>query len=193
MVARQRGPAKRLGFGIVGEAQVERRTLGDLTPRRLNDVIAPRLSPALLDGIGEARRVERRNAAAEQRPEHAMDQAAGAAIDQRQRGRDQCVIGGAEPHLLRKREAQHGPRLAVVGQALAGGAVDQAVEVRQAAHGLAGDRHRQRLVRRGKPAHLLRRRVDRQPAPEHGIEDLQRGAARANPLSAWHRGSQCSS
>ena len=135
-----------LRFRIVGEAEVERRALGDLAARRRDDLLAPRGAPALLDRSGRRGASIAGTPAPEQGAEHAVDQPARAAVDQRQGGRDQRMVGRAEPDLLRQREPQHHPRLAVVGQALAGRAVDQRVEVGQAAQRLAGDRQRERLV-----------------------------------------------
>ena len=129
-----------LRLGIVGEAQVERRALGDLAARGFDDLLAPGRAPSAARPLraGAAPRCGGRPRA-EQRAEHAVDQPARAAVDQRQSGRDQRMVGRAEADLLREREAQHHPRLAIVGQALAGRAVDQRVEVGQAAQRLAGD------------------------------------------------------
>ena len=119
-----------------------------------------------------------------------MHQPPRAAVDQRQRGRDQRMVRRAEPDLLRERQPQHHPRLAVVGQALARGAVDQRVEIGQPAQRLAGDRDGQRMIGRRQVADRPARRVERLAAAQHGIEHLQRRAARADAFNAWHKASR---
>ena len=77
-----------------------------------------------------------------------MDQPPRSAIDQRQSGRDDRMVGRVQPDLLRKREPQHHARLLIVGQALARRAVDQRIEIGQPPQGLAGDRDRESRGRR---------------------------------------------
>ena len=84
------------------------------------------------------------------------------------------MIRRAEADLLREREPKDHPRLAVVGQALPRGAVDQRVEVGKTAQRFAGDGDRER---HGRAAARLRigaaRSVERLSAPQHGVEHLQ--------------------
>ncbi len=88
------------------------------------------------------------------------------------------MLGRAEPDLLRKRDPQHHPRLAVVGKPLSRRAVDQVIEVGHPPKHLAGNGDRQSLVGGFQARRRLRRRVERAPAPKHGVQHLQRGAAR---------------
>ena len=75
-----------------------------------------------------------------------MNQPAGPAVDERKRGRDKRVIWSLKATLLSKCEAQHHACLAVVGQALAGGAVDQGIEVGDSAQYLSCDGDREPVV-----------------------------------------------
>ena len=81
-----------------------------------------------------------------------MNQPARAAVDQRQCGRNQGMIGSAETDLLREREAEDHARFRIVGQALARGAVDERVEIGQAPQRLAGDGTSESAVRGRKVA-----------------------------------------
>ena len=75
----------KVGAGrVVGEAEVERRAVGDGAAGGLDDLLAPGRAPALLDRLGQARRVDWRDALAQQGAEHAMDQPPRPAVDQRQ-------------------------------------------------------------------------------------------------------------
>jgi hypothetical protein len=159
----------------------------------MDSFVTPGRAPSLFDVGREARRVHRRNAATQQGAEDAMDKPPGTPIDQRQRGRDQGMIRGSEADFLRNREPKHHSRLAVVGKPLPGRAVDQSVEVGQASQSLAGDRDRQRSVRRGQVARAAARGIERLAAAKHGVEHLQGRPARADTLSAWHGASRCSS
>ncbi len=148
----------------------------------MEHVGAPTGQPALLDLGGEIGRIHDREAAAQQGSEHAMDQPARTAVDQRQRGRHDRMVGRAEPDLLRQREPQHHPRLGVVGQVEPGGGVDQHVEVGQAAQRFTDDRRRQRGVGRRQVARGMGGVVHRQSAAKHRIEHGQRGAAGGNTV-----------
>ena len=116
-----------------------------------------------------------------------MDQASRPAIDEGKRRRDQRVIGRSEPDLLGEGKPQHHSRLAVIGQAIAGCAVDQRIKVRQPPQRLARDRDSQAVVRRRKVADRGTRSLQRLPAPQYGIEQLQRRAPRTYAFNAWHR------
>ena len=109
-----------------------------------------------------------------------MDQLARPALDQRQGGRDQRMVGGVEADLLRQREAQHHPRLGVVGQRQPRRAVDQRIDVGQAAQRLADDRARQRGIGGGQVARVLRGIVHRLATPQDRIEHLERRVARGH-------------
>ncbi len=126
-----------------------------------------------------------------------MHQPPGPAIDQRQRRRDQRMVRGPEANLLREGQPKNHPRLAIVGQSLAGRAVDQRVEIRQPAQRFAGDRHREPMVLRRQVADRAAGGVERLTAPQHRVEHLQRRTARTNTLvlgsfNAWHEASRCS-
>jgi len=129
-----------------------------------------------------------RNSTAKQGAENTVDEAPRASVDKRQCGRDDGVIRCSEPDLLGQREAHDHPRLAVVRQALAGRPIDQRVEVRDPPKRFARDRYCKGAVRAGKVANSSGGGVERQSAPKHGIEHLQRGAACAEAFNAWHCG-----
>ena len=109
-----------------------------------------------------------------------MDEAARAAIDQRERGRDRSVGRGPHAQCLNERDPQREARLGIVGEALARGAVDQVIEIGQATQRLGRDRMGEgailRLVevaRRG-----IERRFERKPLAQDRIEQAQRRPAR---------------
>ena len=191
MVGGERHPAigRRIGLRgfVVREAEVERRAADDLPAGGFDSFLAPRLPPAHLDRIGQARRLDRLDPAAEQGAEHAVDQPPRAAVDQRQSGGDDRMVGGLQPDLLRQREAKHHACLGIVGQALPGGAVDQRVEVGQPAKRLAADRHREAVVGARQPADALGGGFERPSAAQHRVEHDQRRAARGDAVTAWHR------
>jgi len=66
----------------------------------------------------------------------------------------------------------------IVGKPLPRCAVDQRVEVRHSPQYLSGNRDCQRLVGRLQITGALRGRIERPPAPQNGIEHLQRSPAR---------------
>ena len=107
-----------------------------------------------------------------------MNQAARPAGNQRQSGRDERVVGRVEADFLGEREAQHHPRLGIVRQWALGRAVDQIVEVGQAAEDFAGDRQRQRLVVRRQARTARGSGVERHPGAQHRVEHVQRRLAR---------------
>ena len=115
-----------------------------------------------------------------------MHQPPRAAVDQRQCGRDQRVVGRLETNLLREREPQHHASLRIVWQPLPRGAVDQRVEIGQAAQGLPGDRQRECAIGRRQVARGGECALQRLSTPKHRVQHLQRGLARANALNAWH-------
>ena len=160
------------GF-FVDEAQVERRTVGDRSAGRLDDVIPPGRSPAFFHLIGEAGRIDRGDSLSKQGTKDAMHQPARSAIHQREGGGDQRMIGRAEPDLLGQCQAEHHPRLAVVRELLARSAIDQRVEIGQPAQCFSGDGASQRGVGRRKAPGDLGRIVHRLAAPQHCIEDAE--------------------
>ena len=108
-----------------------------------------------------------------------MDEAAGAAVDQRQDGRDGGKRRRAQRQRLDKGDTQREARLGVVGQALARRTVDQGVEVGQAAQRFGGDGMSEGAV--VGPGELARgaveRRLEGQALAEDRVEQPQRGAA----------------
>ncbi len=115
-----------------------------------------------------------------------MDEAAGAAVNQGQSGRDQRVVWRSEANLLRECEAQDRARLRILGQRALRGAVDQRVEVGQAAQRLAGDGDREPLVGIGQ-ADRTGGGVQRTALAQHAVEQLQRRAPSVEArLSTWH-------
>ena len=99
-----------------GRAAAARRAAGgglDRPPRPRPRASAPRPRPA-----GSAARASVA-ACAHHRAEHAVDQPARAAVDQRQHGRDGGMGRRAQRQRLDERDAQREARLGVVGQALA--------------------------------------------------------------------------
>ena len=162
--------------GVIGKAEVEQGAVGDGAPRRQHHFFPPSSTPSLFDVRREARCVERGQAFAEQCAKHPMHQPPGPSVDQRQRGGDQRMIRRSKADLLGKCHAQHGPRLGIVGQPLTGRAVDQRIEIRQAAERFAGDGAGQRRISWREFARNLRSIVHRLPAAEHGIENAQRSA-----------------
>ena len=107
-----------------------------------------------------------------------MHQTSRPAVHERQGRRDQRMLRSPEPRLLGERQSQHHARLAVVWEPLPRRAIDQRVEVRDPPQNLTGNRDGQGLVRRLQIPNGLRGRVERSPAPQDGIEHLQRGPAR---------------
>ena len=165
---------------VAREAQVERGTGDDRAPRRGGDLWPPRPRPALEHRAGQQGQFERGDSLAQEGAQHAVDQLARPALDQRQGGRDQRVVGGAQPNLLRQRQAQHHSRLGVVGQRQPRRAVDQRVDVGQPAQRLADDRARQRGIGGGQVACVLRGIVHRLATPQDRIEHLECRDARGH-------------
>ena len=129
--------------------------------------------PALFDLGRKPGRVHCRHAAPEQRSENPVDEPPWAAVDERQGGRDEGVVGSPEAHFLRERQSEHHPRLAVVGQALARGAVDQCVQVRQAPERFPRDGDGEAVVGGGKVADRISGGLERKAVTEHRVEHLQ--------------------
>jgi len=101
-----------------------------------------------------------------------------AAIHQRQSGRDQGMLRSSKADLLGKRRPKDHSSLTVVGEPLPRCAVNQRVEVRHPPQDLSSNRDCQRLVGRLQITGALRGRIERPPAPQDGIEHLQRSPAR---------------
>ena len=184
---RERGAAMfssvSLRLCIVGKGQVERRPLA-ICRRAACMTSSPQAARHRSStSAGRPGASYRLNALAQQCAEHPVNQPPRAAVDQRQRGRDQCMVRRAEADLLRERETDHHPRLAVVGQSLARGAVDQRVEVRQPAQRLARDRYREATIRRRQVTDRAGCTFQRLPPAQYRIEDLQCRTARATPTS----------
>ncbi len=118
-----------------------------------------------------------------------MHQPPGTAIDQGQRGGDHRVVGRAEPDPLRQREADDHARLRIVGQALPRGAVDQRIEVGDPAQCLARYGDGEPVVGRCEVAGGGAGGIERPALAKHGIEHLQRGAARADAFGGLAIGS----
>ena len=89
-----------------------------------------------------------------------MHEPSRAAVDQGQGGGDQRVLGRAEANLLCQGDAQHHASLAVIGQTVARGAVDQGVEVGQSAEGFADNRNGQRAIGCEQVANCRRCRIE---------------------------------
>ena len=186
---------KGLRFRVVGEAEIERRALGDLPPRGRNHVLAPGRAPALLDRLRQG--AERRSAAGRAeamcRARHAPA-AAGRRRPAASAVATSGVIGRAEADLLREREAQHHARLAEssgsrwrVALSISASRSGRRRSVSPAI-AKASARSRRRQVARGG-----QRAFERLAAAKHRIEHLQRRAARADAFSAWHWPSRSSS
>ena len=181
--------ARRIGlrFRIVGEGEVERRALGDLAPRGLDDVLAPGRAPALLDLGGKVRRVasparrggaacrarrgpaaagRRRPAAARSRP----------ARDRACRGRSSAQARGAAPSApCCRRAGAGGSRCRSAHRGRAGGAAPRR-QSRRRAHGRAATGR--------EPAPPPRRASGRGEAP-HRASAAPRGARRRPQCLAW--------
>ena len=184
----------------IGKRQVERRRRGDRARggRRPSPRPRPRASAARppSGSVGTSGSVA---LAAHQRAEHAVDELARAAIDQRQRGRDRGMRRRAEHQRLDQRDAQREARLGVVGQRSlrapnrsarrdrAGGAAS-----RRRWHGRARDRRRDRS--RGRRGRAPPRAAGRGAAPHRAARSAARragtpgpswfGASRLDPLLA---------
>jgi hypothetical protein len=101
------------------------------------------------------------------------------------------MVRGTETDLLGQRKAEDGSRLAVVGQPLPGCAVDQRVEIGQAAQSFAGNGTCQCGVGRRQPAGSLGGIVHRLTASKYGIKHPQGDFAGINPFLGicswtWH-------
>jgi hypothetical protein len=116
-----------------------------------------------------------------------MNEAAGAAVDEGQRSRNQRMFGCSKPNLLRKGQTKDCPRLAVVRYARAGRAVDQFVKFRHSAQGFPNNGERKRMVGRRKIARRRSGSIQSLAAPQDGIKHLQRGSPRPNTFNAWHQ------
>ena len=92
---------------------------------------------------------------------------------------------------MREHHPQHHAHLGVGGQIVFGGAVDQRVEIDQPAQHFAGDGAGERPVLEA--ANVAGRGaegdIERLAAPQHGIEQAQRGAARGETGGHGHGGS----
>ena len=167
------------GRGRIGQRQVERRRGGDGMGGGLDHILAPIRFPARLGRVGQSGDFGEQHAALGDGAEHAMDQLARAAIDQRQHGRDRGMRRGAQRQHLDERDAQRETRLGIVGQPLLGRRVDQRVEIGQTTQRLGRDgvcqtairSTRQRARRRGE------RRLQRFTPAQHGVEQADSGAA----------------
>jgi hypothetical protein len=96
------------------------------------------------------------------------------------------VLRSSEAYLLGKPDPEDHSGLAVVGKPLPGRSVDQRVQIGYSTQYLARYRDGERLVGRLKLARGLGGGIERSPAPQDGIEHLQRGSARGKALNAWH-------
>ena len=179
----------RLAHGlVVGEAEVERRALGDRPPRRRDDVIAPGRAPALLDRVaaGAARRSPARPCAARCRARRGP---AGA-------GRRRPAAGRSRPArdpACRGRSSAQAPGASTMRALLSSGSrcrvalsisASRSGRRRSVSPAMATG---QRGVGRRQAFARLRGRVQRLAAAQHGIEHLQRGAPRRQAFNAWHR------
>jgi hypothetical protein len=136
--------------------------------------------PALGGGGGKRGRIGQGDAAPAERAEHAVDQLARTAIDQRQHGGDRGMAGRAESEHLCQRDAQREPRLGVIGQGTLSRRIDHGVEIGQMPQHFGGDRAGQRAVVVGADA---RERaspslLDRLAPPQHRVEQAKRRLAR---------------
>jgi hypothetical protein len=93
----------------------------------------------LLDGNRKARWASARNPAAQKGAKDPVHQPPRASLNERQRSCDQRMIGRLKADLLSKRQAQHHPRLAVIGKRLSGRAIDQRIEIRNPAQHFASN------------------------------------------------------
>jgi hypothetical protein len=107
-----------------------------------------------------------------------VDEATRSTVDQRQSRADQRVLRSAEADFLRKRDTQDHARLAVIGEALPSGAVDQRIEVGHSPQHLAGDGDGQSEIRGREAFRCPGGRVQRPASTKHCIQHLQRGAPR---------------
>ena len=128
------------------EGDVERRRHRHRLAGGLDDVAAPGLLPARDHRAGQSGNFGQLDALPHQGAEHAVDELARAAVDQRQNGRDRGVLRRAHRQRLDQRDAQGEARLGVVGQGLLGRAVDQGVEIGEPAQRLGRDRVREGAV-----------------------------------------------
>jgi hypothetical protein len=108
------------------------------------------------------------------------------------------MVGRAETHLLRKREAQDQARLGIVRKALSGCAVDKRIQIGNPPQRLAGNGDRECMIRRRKLAFGGSGSVEGLAPPKNRIEHLERRPAGTQPvilwaLNAWHRGLECAS
>ena len=169
MIGREGEAAMSTGVGlrlpIIGKGEIEKRPFRDLSARGLHRIVPPGSAPAVFNLRRKLRGIAHCHAAPQQRPEYSVHQSPRPAIHQRQGGRDQCMIRRAKADLLREREPQDHPSLAVVGQPLPRGAVDPRVEV-------------------GKTAQALRRRW---PPRAHGLAVANCGRAGAAASSVCPR------
>ena len=107
-----------------------------------------------------------------------MDQLARAAVDQRQGGGDGGMGGRAEREDLDEGDAQHHARLGIMGQRLAGGGVDQRVEIREVTERFGGGGVDQGAVGRGQAlGGAVQREFQRIAPAQYGIEQAQGRAA----------------
>jgi hypothetical protein len=146
----------------------------------------PSRAPAHLDRIGQMRPIERRQASPEQRPENAMDKSPWATVDQRERGRNDGMLGRSQRDFLGERDPKHHPCLAVVRKALPGRTVDQRIEVGKAAKDLARNRDGEAKIGSRQIADSCSGGLEGLASPKHRIEHLQRRAPGRDPVSAWH-------
>lgn len=116
-----------------------------------------------------------------------MDQPARAAVDQRQDGRDRGVRRRAKRERLDQGDPEREPRLCILGEPLLRRAVDECVEIGQAAKRLGRDGISEGAVfgsgdiARGR----IERGFERQSAAQRRIEQPQRRAARGR---SWRIG-----
>ena len=116
-----RDAAERLGHRAgragIGKRQVERRRRGNRGRRAAHHLLAPGALPAIARHRPAVRRISgKRRVRPHQRAEHAVDELARAAIDERQCRRDRGMRRRAERECLDKRDAQRESRLGVIGQ-----------------------------------------------------------------------------
>ena len=190
MAGDQRGAGKVVRHDS-GEAEVERRTVGEQFLGCFHFGPAPRVGPAVGDDL--RKRCTLREVALEQVGEDAMDEAARTAFEQRERGGEDGVWRRVEANALGERHAQHHARLGILGQRQAHRAIDGLVEQRHAAEHFARDRGREtgvgrRKVSRGVAGGLVERFV----AAQYGVEQPERGGAGGDAriilfgAGSWH-------
>jgi hypothetical protein len=182
-----------LRFRVIRKGQVERRPRSQLATGGRDHILAPRIAPALLDLGREFGRIDCRQPTAKQRAKYAMNQSPWTAIHEGERRRDNGVVGRAESDLLRESQAEHRAGLAVVCEAVAGGAVDQVVEVGNAPQRLTGDGDREAMIGGRELTLVSGSGIQRLSTPKNAVEHLQRSLASAKTLNAWHRAIQSSS